>query len=317
MKKKKPSYTNEELLEMIRAKAKELGRIPACKEVPHIGIITNRFGTWNKALDQTGLIEKTKYTAEELLQIIRKKAEELKRMPKLREMSEARSIVSHFGSWSIALEQAEQKFTDQELLEIIKIKAQEVGRIPKATEIPYLSTILKRFGNWDKALEQVGMARQLNLTDEELLDIIRTKAQELGRAPSCKEISYLGVIIKRFGTWNRALNLAGLIKKNYTNEELLELIRTKAKELKRMPKDHEMPDIRSIVSQFGSWHKALEQAEQKYTDEELLESIKAKAKELGRIPKATETPYLSTILKRFGSWHKALEQSKVSNSKTL
>ena len=312
MKKRKPSYTDEELLGMIRSKAKELGRIPACKEVPHIGIITNRFGTWNKALDQTGLIEKTEYTDEELLEIIKAKAEKLERMPKLREMSEARSIVSHFGSWRRALEQAEQKYTDEELLEIIKVKTKELGRTPKATETPYLSTILKRFGNWDKALEQLGMVRILKHTDEELLDAINAKAKELGRIPSCKEISYLGVIIKRFGSWNNALKQAGLIEKiNYTNEELLELIRAKAKEFRRMPKDHEMPEARDIANRFGGWNKALKQAEQKYTDEELLENIRAKTKELGRIPKATETPYLSTILKRFGSWNKALEQSKI------
>ncbi len=48
-------YTDEELIEKIKLKAKELGRNPKQKEVGHITAIKNRFGSWNRALELAGL----------------------------------------------------------------------------------------------------------------------------------------------------------------------------------------------------------------------------------------------------------------------
>lgn len=53
-------------------------------------------------------------------------------------------------------------------------------------------------------------------SDEELLDIVRNKANELGRAPKKHEVLGFVLIKSRFGPWPRVLEKAGL-KKPKTN----------------------------------------------------------------------------------------------------
>lgn len=48
------------------------------------------------------------------------------------------------------------------------------------------------------------------MTDEELLQYIRTAAAELGRVPKKSEVSCALQIKSRFGPWPRALELAGV-----------------------------------------------------------------------------------------------------------
>lgn len=51
---RKKGYTDEELLNLIKEKAKELGRVPRCREMKEKSTIEKRFGTWNKALGKAG-----------------------------------------------------------------------------------------------------------------------------------------------------------------------------------------------------------------------------------------------------------------------
>ena len=66
------------------------------------------------------------------------------------------------------------------------------------------------------------------LTDEELLDIIKYMAKELGRPPTMLETPKWATINKRFGTFNNALRLAELDRQHelnkYTKDKLLELL---------------------------------------------------------------------------------------------
>ena len=52
---RKHNYTDEELLQMIRDKAEELGRAPKKGEVPECYRIKSRFGTWYKSVIAAGL----------------------------------------------------------------------------------------------------------------------------------------------------------------------------------------------------------------------------------------------------------------------
>lgn len=49
-----------------------------------------------------------------------------------------------------------------------------------------------------------------NDTDEELLEIVRKKAEELGRAPKKHEVPGFICLKMRFGPWPRVLEKAGL-----------------------------------------------------------------------------------------------------------
>lgn len=56
-------------------------------------------------------------------------------------------------------------------------------------------------------------------TDEQLINIIKDKANELGRSPYFKEVEGASVAAKRFGSWNNALKVAGL-KVNKSKDRL-------------------------------------------------------------------------------------------------
>lgn len=47
------------------------------------------------------------------------------------------------------------------------------------------------------------------MSDDELLQLVRTYAEENGREPTKKDLSYSSELKKRFGPWNRMLEKAG------------------------------------------------------------------------------------------------------------
>jgi len=116
--------------------------------------------------------------------------------------------------------------------------------------------------------------RQRNITEKELLGDICKVAQRLHQKTITSleydEYGYFGktTILRRFGSWNNALNLAGLEVKNrqnISNKELFENIAEIWKRLGKQPtgKDLEKAYGISKISsgtyekRFGSWNKAL------------------------------------------------------------
>ena len=110
-------------------------------------------------------------------------------------------------------------------------------------------------------------------SDEELLDELRRCAQDIGRNTiTIAEFEEHGkchpcTIQRRFGSWTKALNLAGLqpsrSKIGIENEELFENIKTMWVALGRQPRYSEVrsPDSKysagTYEKRFGSWRKAL------------------------------------------------------------
>ena len=225
----KQKYTNEELLNILKAKAEELGRAPFGYELTQRVTIIKRFGRWNKALELAGVSikSKEKYTTEELLDVLKAKAKELGRTPCHSEFPHATTISKRFGNWNKAREAAglsikrRDEYTKEELLDIIKAKAEELGRAPFGYEISQRKAIVKNFDSWDNAIEAAGLyINRQNYTDEQLIEIMKEKAKELGRKPRSKEISQIVTITKRFGSWDKALEAAGICtsRKKYTDE---------------------------------------------------------------------------------------------------
>ncbi|MBS4161479.1 hypothetical protein GWP49_30870, partial [Klebsiella pneumoniae] len=103
-------YTKEELIEMLKSRAEELGRSPKQKEVKQFQTIVKRFGSFNKGLEAAGLTpnkkRRKKYTEAELIEILQQRAEELGRSPKKREIKQFQTIVNHFGTFNKGLEAA-------------------------------------------------------------------------------------------------------------------------------------------------------------------------------------------------------------------
>ncbi|MBS4161310.1 hypothetical protein GWP49_29960, partial [Klebsiella pneumoniae] len=231
-------YTKEELIEILQQKSKELGRSPKYKEVKEKKAVVHHFGTFINGLEAAGLKPSTRYTKEELIEIIQKRTEELGRTPKRTELKQAGSIINHFGSFNKGLAAAgltpgqrspykngleatglssiSNAYTKEELIEILKQQAAELGRSPRFAEVKQVQSIIKQFGSFNNALKAAGLSinrvgtRTKPYTKEELIEILCQKANELGRSPKFYEVIQRHTVIKYFGSFNEGLIAAGL-----------------------------------------------------------------------------------------------------------
>src|SRR6187455_1717914 len=143
-------YSDEEILEQLRASAERLGRSPTMREFEadsetsvHPQTVIQHFGSWNEAKRKAGLVPRRFATREELLDLLKGLGEELGRVPTARDIEEHRgrmpskSLYWHtFGSLANALREAgfdvpvgEEKL--ERALEQGMELARELGRLPK------------------------------------------------------------------------------------------------------------------------------------------------------------------------------------------
>src|SRR5256886_8471436 len=113
-------YTDEQILEELRASAGRLGRSPTMREFAgddeatvHPQTVIEHFGTWNAAKRAAGLTPRRFISRDELLEQLRALADELGRLPTARDLEARRrtmaskSRFSHtFGSVTAALREA-------------------------------------------------------------------------------------------------------------------------------------------------------------------------------------------------------------------
>jgi hypothetical protein len=113
-------YSDEEILDELRASAKRLGRSPTMREFAadpqttvHPQTVIEHYGSWNAAKREAGLVPRRFATREELLRLLRELGEELGRLPTARDIDERRgsmpskSLYWHtFGSLTQALREA-------------------------------------------------------------------------------------------------------------------------------------------------------------------------------------------------------------------
>jgi hypothetical protein len=146
-------YTDEQILEALRASAIRLGRSPTMKEFgadPGAGMhpqtVIEHFGTWNAAKRAAGLVPRRFATREELVDQLRRLGAELGRIPTARDLDDRRgtmpskSLYWHtFGSLSTALREAGfDVAVGEERLERAIAQgaalARQVGRLPKFSD---------------------------------------------------------------------------------------------------------------------------------------------------------------------------------------
>lgn len=146
-------YTDDEILEELRAGARRLGRSPTMREFAqdpearvHPQTVIEHFGTWNAAKRAAGLFPRRFLTREELLAQLRRLGEELGRTPKASDLAARRrsvpsaSLYAHtFGSLSHALREAGFDVpTGEERLERAidqgVVLARTLGRLPKMAD---------------------------------------------------------------------------------------------------------------------------------------------------------------------------------------
>jgi len=143
-------YSDEEILEQLRASAKRLGRSPTMKEfgddpktTVHPQTVIEHFGSWNKAKRLAGLVPRRFATKEELLGLLRELGARLGRVPTAKDVDANRgwmpskSLYWHtFGSLTNALREAgfDVPVGEERLERAIEQGAglaRRLGRLPK------------------------------------------------------------------------------------------------------------------------------------------------------------------------------------------
>src|SRR5438093_11848712 len=113
-------YSNEEILEQLRASAKRLGRSPTMREFEqdaettvHPQTVIQHFGSWNEAKRRAGLVPRRFAQPADLIRLLRELGAELGRPPTAKDLDEHRdsmpskSLYWHmFGSLKNALREA-------------------------------------------------------------------------------------------------------------------------------------------------------------------------------------------------------------------
>ncbi|MBC2177744.1 hypothetical protein HCB27_14490 [Listeria booriae] len=162
--------------------------------------------------------------------------------------------------------------------------------------------------------------------DENIMNEMKTLAEELGRAPKRREYIRSGMAIKRYGTWTEALLRAGIepldIRKSIPKDALIDMLVKKTEELGYLPKasSDEFLYDRQAIKKFGSWNNFVKAAKltprdpgesvtnskkrKRHTLESLMELALQMEKENGRFPSYREYPYFESVMQRFQTWNK-------------
>lgn len=197
---------------------------------------------------------------------------------------------SRFSTSEAAGRALYNSFSDKELLELLRVRTNELGHVPAQKEVfwAYRGYIRMRFNKWPYALKKAGlstMAGSGGMTVEnmhrrekryeELMDLVRKKAAELGRPPHMFEMQDLQRELSGwFTTWAEVLDAAGVERhchkaerlyrvKSFTHEEacLLQELRGLAERLGRAPLRGEVPEEvrRALNRRCGTWRNTLYQ----------------------------------------------------------
>lgn len=235
-----------------------------------------------------------------------------------------------------------RRISNQDLIDDLRQLAEQLGAAPTLNEYREngdygAQTLYDRFGSWNEALEAAGYdSREPNskISKEDLIDELRTLAEELDQSPTREQMNNQGkhwgsTYIDRFGNWSSALEAANLEpRKNPepSREELIEELRNLGKRLDKRPTEKEMASDgnyapRTYHRNFESWNNALEAAGfeprksgVKLSKDELLTELRRLANELGERPAANDMDrygrYASaTYQSHFGKWSLAVEKA--------
>ncbi|OJG80323.1 hypothetical protein RV10_GL004535 [Enterococcus pallens] len=200
------------------------------------------------------------------------------------------------------------------MIEKVRAQAAELGRTPIIKEFQHGGLAVSRFGSWTAFLSHAGLKKagkyKTENSNKQLLELVKQRAHQLGRAPIKTEFPCAQIAISRFGGWRAFIERAGLEPaKQISDEQLIERVQARAAELGRAPVRKEFPRAQIATDRFGSWHAFIERAglepvkiRPRISDEQLIERVQARAAELGRTPTIEEFQHAAVAMTRFGKW---------------
>lgn len=164
--------TDEQLIAYLQHCAQELGHTPYPREVFGGAMIGERFGGWSRAVDVAGLPYPTHKVSDKGRRIYRKTMKEQSRVFDERQ-AQKREAIRAVNQEKAAVAQAEKQAR------------------------------LERDARW-------GEAHGDKMSDDEILEYLRTCAEALGRSPYSYEVEGGRYIAERFVSWSIALTEAKL-----------------------------------------------------------------------------------------------------------
>lgn len=206
---------------------------------------------------------------------------------------------------------------------------------------PSAMTISTYFGSWTKALQAAGLKTNekfaKSYSKEEIINALQHYVDEnngfltLTLYKNKKYKPSESTIRKKFGSWNQALQEAGIltnreVRKWYTEKEVIRILQNvsendKAITVEEYKKQRIQPHYDTIVSLFGSWNEAIKKAGLKensmvYTNEEMIKALQEYSQKKGNFTsidyeKAEVKPGYLAIQKRFGSWANAVRNAGI------
>lgn len=181
--------------------------------------------------------------------------------------------------------------SDEQLIEDLRSFTDELGRVPTASDMdrkgPHSRMIYHgKWGSWKDILKRANLGEPEPMEKSELVNHLIELSDELGETPGYHDMRkhgdyYPSIYEDRFGSWNKALEAAGL----QINRE-----------------------------GSGKWHKDGWNNEVKNGKKELISKLKKFSDKLGHAPTAEEMDELGphhsqTYMNRFSSWDSALQRA--------
>lgn len=223
--KAREGYTKENLIALLKAEAKSLGRTPtaedirvACRERGVAGrdYFIAAFGSWNKALEAAGFklnCVPRKFDKTTLIQQLKAMNEILGHTPTIADMNIAsregktanpKAFATAFGSWNNALTAAGLRLNDSIsyekplLIEQLRSLREELGKIPTLDDVIQNSKEKKgagyrayvhAFGSYTSALRAAGLMEvKINERKRLLVQQLQALKEELGYVPTIEDI---------------------------------------------------------------------------------------------------------------------------------
>lgn len=271
------SFSDEELLNYLQNLTKELGYVPAQKEVFWIlkEYIKTRFGKWPYALRAAGLpasagkggrsleqIEKENKQKAVLLRKVQEKAMELGKIPHPKDLPEiVEELRRFYDGWTAVIDAAglDEVFFRKTVYKIpnleseyrimlaaVKDYAYEIGRAPLHGEIDdtVKKALIGRCGSWRNALYQIGLEPVMRM--HPFQDIYINHRQSENRAQHTTSL---------YGCYYKVLNL------NADDRKRLAALQAIIREKNAFPEKKDVPEElrKPLQEKCGSWGNVLYQ----------------------------------------------------------
>lgn len=153
------------------------------RNVPTFLDILHAYGSWTSALGASGLLEVRRYESHEIIQALRLAWKEEGRLTSThyqhwanaRDVPSLGDIITHFGSWSLAVKAVERLEEEHFTVQPEREKAEMVQALFEAYRVlrpfnaityqkwakqfhkPSVAKVSRRFGSWKRALDELGI----------------------------------------------------------------------------------------------------------------------------------------------------------------